>query len=137
MVRRLLEDLVEPRLERLRLLLDVVVVHRDELDLRQGLVAGRGLDVALVDPLGFGGRLVNIDVLRDCPPPLDGTAGWDLAASLGEVAMEAGVTALFGRADALERTATGWRARVDGDVHEATAVLVATGCRNRPQKKAA
>lgn len=96
------------------------------------LLAGRGLDVAVVDPLGFGGRLLTIDVLRDSPEPLEGTAGWDLAATLGERAMDAGVTSLFGHAERVEGSGTRWRVCVDGDDHEAFAVLVATGCRDRP-----
>jgi thioredoxin reductase (NADPH) len=95
-------------------------------------LAARGVDVALIDPLGLGGRLVNIDVLRDCPGPLAGAAGWDLAATLGEAAMTAGVVALFGQAERVEAAGGRWRVTVDGDDHEATAVLLATGCRNRP-----
>src|SRR6059036_660699 len=51
--RRLLIDLVEPGLEVLGVLLDLVVVDRDELDLPEGRIPRRGLDVgpAGVDPL--------------------------------------------------------------------------------------
>jgi thioredoxin reductase (NADPH) len=95
-------------------------------------LAEAGFDVVVVDPLGFGGRLVNMDVVRDDPDALDGPAGWDLAASLGEAAMAAGVSANFGRAERVEPAGRGWRVTVDGDEHGAVAVLVATGCRNRP-----
>src|ERR1700750_2136816 len=48
-----LKDVVEARLERLAVLLDLLVVHRHQLDLRQRRIAGRRLDVGArgIDPL--------------------------------------------------------------------------------------
>lgn len=97
-------------------------------------LARRGVSVAVVDPLGFGGRLINLDVLRDCPGPLEGTAGWDLAATLGEQALLAGVEAIFAAAAAVSaEPAGGWRVTLDDSTAPvARAVLIATGTRHRP-----
>ena len=96
------------------------------------LLAGRARRVALIDPLGVGGRLINVDVLVDAPGLPPGTAGWDLAASLGEAALGAGVEVLFGEAQTVTPAERGWAFNVDDVAYHAGAVLVATGSRARP-----
>lgn len=115
---------------------DVLVVGGGPAGVSAAIAAARrALAVVLVDPLGFGGRLINLDVLRDCPGPLDGASGPELAATLGEQALMAGVDVRFARAGAItaEPGGTGWRAGLDdGGAVTARAVVVATGTRNRP-----
>ncbi len=93
-------------------------------------LAANGFAVTLVDPLGIGGALINVDHLPDHPA---GIAGWDLAASLGEEALEAGVAVVMGRAGSPTWADGTWTVPVDsGEPVRARAVLVATGCRPRP-----
>lgn len=96
-------------------------------------LAQRGVRVAVVDPLGPGGRLVNVEEVHDDPTVAPGTMGWDLAVSLGEQALRAGVEVVFGQAERVAPGDTGgWTVWVDGAAHETRAVLVATGCRPAP-----
>jgi thioredoxin reductase len=53
--------------------------------------------VTLVDPLGVGGQLLNVERLVDHPGSEPGEAGWDLAAALGEQVLAAGVELVLGR----------------------------------------
>ena len=97
-------------------------------------LAAGGFAVVLVDPLGIGGALINVDHLPDHPDHPDGVAGWDLAAALGENALAAGATVTMGRAGTPTWADGTWTVPVDGgrDEVRARAVLVATGCRPRP-----
>ena len=124
-------------------------------------LADRRWRVGLVDPLGVGGRLINVDALTDEIGLPTGTAGWDLAASLGEQVMAAGVEIIFGRLEGLHRHpdgaaeeavgvtgvdgATGaaaesspaglnalWRLQIEAATYHANTVLIATGSRPVP-----
>ncbi len=94
--------------------------------------AGHG--VGLIDPLGVGGRLLNVEHLHDREGNPLGTLGWDRATDLAEHVLRAGVELIFGHADALafDPTESMWRIIVDGQEHPAHAVLIATGCRPEP-----
>lgn len=97
------------------------------------VLAREGRPVGLVDPLGVGGQLVNVEHLPDFPGFPGGVAGWDLAASLGEQVLDAGVELVLGRAAWIRLEPGGrWRVAVDGTEREAAAVLVAAGCRPHP-----
>jgi thioredoxin reductase (NADPH) len=97
-------------------------------------LAREGFSVCLVDPLGIGGALINVDRLPDYPGFPDGVAGWDLAAALGEHALAAGVSVMMGHADAPICEGGAWNVPVTeaGAALRSRAVLVATGCRPRP-----
>lgn len=97
-------------------------------------LAADGFGVVLVDPLGIGGALINVDHLPDHPDHPGGIAGWDLAAALGEDALAAGASLTMGRAGAPTWADGTWTVPVDGGGApvQARAVLVATGCRPRP-----
>lgn len=97
-------------------------------------LAADGFSVVLVDPLGIGGALINVDHLPDHPDHPGGIAGWDLAAALGEDALAAGAAITMGRAGTPAWSGGTWTVPVDGgaDAVRARAVLVATGCRPRP-----
>ena len=98
------------------------------------LLAREGLTVRVVDPLGIGGALINVDHLPDHPGFPQGIAGWDLAAALGEQALAAGVTVTMGRAGPPVPADGRWAVPVPdaGITLTARAVLVATGCRPHP-----
>ncbi len=97
-------------------------------------LAAGGFAVVLVDPLGLGGALINVDHLPDHPDHPEGIAGWDLAAILGDDALSAGVAVTMGRADTPTWEDGVWTVPLDGgrETVRARAVLVATGSRPRP-----
>lgn len=97
-------------------------------------LVGQGYGVALVDPLGVGGRLLNVEHLHDRAGNPVGTLGWDRATELAEQVLLAGVELIFGQADAVifDSVGTAWTVTVDGVEHRAPAVLIATGCRPEP-----
>src|SRR5258705_13301442 len=71
-----LKDVVEAHLERLAVLLDLLVVHGHQLDLRQRRIAGRRLDV----------RARGVDTLAR-KQSLHGIADHELGEGLGRVRM--------------------------------------------------
>jgi thioredoxin reductase (NADPH) len=97
-------------------------------------LARAGFTVDIVDPLGIGGALINIDSIPDYPGFPEGVAGWDLAAALGDHALSAGARVTMGTAATPTFDDGVWTVAVPdaGTELEARAVLVATGCRPRP-----
>ena len=98
-------------------------------------LARQGLPVRLVDPLGIGGQLINVEHVPDYPGFPSGVAGWDLAASLGEAVLGAGVQLTLGRVTGLRvpaHGATAWVVDIDGARRTADAVLLATGTKPTP-----
>lgn len=97
-------------------------------------LAREGFSARLIDPLGVGGALINVDQLPDYPGFPNGVAGWDLAAALGEHVLSAGVSMTMGRAGAPSCEEGMWTVPVTdaGLAVQARAILVATGCRPRP-----
>ncbi len=97
-------------------------------------LAREGFSVCLIDPLGVGGALINVDQLPDYPGFPNGIVGWDLAAALGEHALSAGVSMTMGTAGVPLCEAGVWTVPVPDSARavQARAILVATGCRPRP-----
>ena len=97
-------------------------------------LAREGFSVCLIDPLGVGGALINVDQLPDYPGFPNGVPGWDLAAALGEQVLSAGVSVAMGTAGTPVWNERVWTVPVVASAQtvQAGAVLVATGCRPRP-----
>ncbi|MFN0030440.1 MAG: NAD(P)/FAD-dependent oxidoreductase [Acidimicrobiales bacterium] len=93
-----------------------------------------GREVAIVDPLGVGGRLLNVEHLHHRDGQSRGMLGWDRASELAEQVLGVGVELIFGQADTVtfDPADSTWRVSVDGQPQRARAVLVATGCRPEP-----
>ena len=89
------------------------------------LLAEVGRSVAIVDPLGIGGALINLEWVPDHPDHPGGIAGWDLAAELGERVLDAGVELILGTVDAVRADGV----EIDGGPRHSRAVLLATGRR--------
>lgn len=108
---------------------DVIVIGAGAAGLTAAKeTASAGLRTACVESLIFGGLILNINELN---PALDGAnaSGADLASDMLNSAMDAGVESLSGTVDSIESDGDGFAVRVDGEVHTAGAVIVASGAR--------
>ncbi len=86
--------------------------------------AATGAATLLVDRMGCGGELMNLGELHDCAEA-EGQPGPEFAAALLDAAMAAGAELAIGEVSAL--SGPPWVVTVDGEAHEAAAVILATG----------
>ncbi len=105
---------------------DVIVIGAGPAGLTAAqAVASAGLSCLCLEKLAPGGALINHGALHDCPDLAEGTMGPDLAATLADGAMGAGVEIGFGEATSLT-PGDPWTVSADEE-HQARAVIVATG----------
>jgi len=106
---------------------DVVVIGAGPAGLTAAEVAGsHGLRCLCIDRLAPGGELINLGRLHDYPDGPPETTGTDLAATLSDAAIAAGVELGFGEVSELQR-GEDWRVVTGDETHRARAVIVATG----------
>jgi thioredoxin reductase (NADPH) len=106
---------------------DVIVIGAGAAGLTSAKeTASAGLRTACIESLMFGGLIVNVNELS----PGSGS-GVDLASELMTAATDAGVESLSGTVELVENNGDGFAVRVDGDVHTARAVILASGARLR------
>jgi thioredoxin reductase (NADPH) len=107
---------------------DVVIVGAGLAGLTAGLFAARqGLSTLILEANIPGGHLINIEKIEDFPGFPDGVAGYDLCPTVQRQAADHG--AQFQRAEVQSLRAEGgrWFVVMDGERHNAKAVIIATG----------
>ncbi len=107
---------------------DIVIVGAGVAGLSAGLIAAQsGFDTVVVDPLGGGGQLVNIDRVLNYPG-LDEIHGFDLGPRIATQAMDQGVSFVLGTVDGLRAEADELDVVLDsGDVITGKSVILAMG----------
>lgn len=108
---------------------DVIVIGAGAAGLTSAKeTASAGLRTACIESLMFGGLIVNVNELN---PGLNGASGSgvDLATTLMSAATDAGVESVSGTVELVENNGDGFAVRVDGEVHTAQAVILASGAR--------
>lgn len=111
---------------------DVVVIGAGVAGLTAAAAAARrGLKVGLVEPVGAGGQIMNVEQIENFPGFPQHLSGYDLGPLLQEQAEAAGAEFLFDRIEKLEvqgaeRILTGAEGRI-----RASAVVIATGSAKR------
>jgi thioredoxin reductase (NADPH) len=107
---------------------DLVIVGAGYAGLTSGLIAGRyGLSVAIIDQMGSGGQVLNVEKIENLPGFAEGIAGYDLGAIVQEQAEKAGASFVFDTVEALEREASEWLVRCAENELRARAVIIAAG----------
>ena len=107
---------------------DLVIVGAGLAGLTAGLTAGRyGLSVAIVDQMGSGGQVLNVEKIENLPGLAEGIAGYDLGAIVQEQAEAAGCAFIFDTAEGLEEENGEWVVRCAENDLRAKAVIIAAG----------
>src|SRR3990170_1149404 len=107
---------------------DVVIVGAGIAGLTAGLTAGRyGLSVAIIDQMGSGGQVLNVEKIENLPGFPQGVAGYDLGAMVQEQAEAAGAAFVFDTAEGLAREDDEWVVRCAENELRARAVIIAAG----------
>lgn len=111
--------------------IDLLIVGGGAAGLSAGLYAARSrLDAVLLERMGPGGQLVNVDRVENYPGFPEGVAGHELGPLMAQQAMDAGLAFAYGEAQSL-RPGAGEDGRhlveTDGESFAARAVILAGG----------
>ncbi|MCQ1838107.1 NAD(P)/FAD-dependent oxidoreductase [Neorhizobium galegae] len=111
---------------------DVVVIGAGVAGLNAAIAAARhGARTMIVDMLGAGGQVINVDRIDNFPGPAEGMSGFELGPMLQMQADEAGVEFALDTIETISKTDTGFRiAGADLDL-TAGAVIIAAGSAKR------
>lgn len=107
---------------------DLLIVGGGAAGLAAGLYAARSrLDAVLVERMGTGGQLINVDRVENYPGFPSGTPGYELGPLFAQQAMDAGLEIEYGEVQAIVPGADRHRVDSDGDQYLARAVILAGG----------
>ncbi|SMF18233.1 thioredoxin reductase (NADPH) [Xaviernesmea oryzae] len=111
---------------------DIAVVGAGVAGLNAAITAARhGARTIVIDMLGAGGQVINVDRIDNFPGPAEGMSGFELGPMLQMQADEAGVEFALDTIDTISKTQGGFRiAGADLDLTAAT-VIVAAGSAKR------
>lgn len=107
---------------------DVVIIGAGVAGLNAAITAARhGLQTLVVDKLGAGGQVINVDRIENFPGPAEGMAGFELGPALQIQADEAGAIFALDTIEQIEKIDGGFRV-LGGDIDVTSAtVIVAAG----------
>ena len=107
---------------------DLVIVGAGLAGLTAAMYAGRyGLSVGIVDQMGAGGQIVNVEKIENFPGFPEGVAGFDLGPMVQEQAEAAGAEFIMDTVEALEIDGDNRIVRGAEDELHTRAVIVAAG----------
>ena len=107
---------------------DVIVIGAGVAGLTAGMAAAsHGLSTLIIDRLGVGGQIVNVERIDNFPGFPDGISGIELGPALQEQAETAGAELTLDQVERLERDGAAWRVECAGGTFTAPAIIVATG----------
>lgn len=107
---------------------DVVIVGAGLAGLTAGMFAGRhGMRTALIDHMGSGGQVLNVEHIENWPGLPEGIAGYDLGPIVQEQAEAAGIEFVFDTFEGLEPGGETHQVRCTEQTLTARTVILATG----------
>jgi thioredoxin reductase (NADPH) len=109
---------------------ELLVVGGGAAGLAAGLYAARSrIDAVLLERMGAGGQLINVDRVENYPGFPDGIAGHELGPLMAQQAMDAGLSFEYGEVTALRPGSAAARHQIesDGERYLARAVILACG----------
>jgi thioredoxin reductase (NADPH) len=107
---------------------DAVVIGAGVAGLVAGMTAARhGLQVLVVDQLGVGGQILNVELIEDYPGLPDGVAGYELGPLLHGQAETSGAQFRLDTIETVEPAGDQWLVRGADGSYQATALIVASG----------
>lgn len=112
---------------------DLAIIGAGTAGLTAALTAAQqGLDVLVIERMGAGGQVMNVERIANYPGFPQGISGFDLGPLLQEQAEAAGAEFMLDEVQAIEPRANGrFVLRCGGEEISARAVLVATGSARR------
>uniref|UniRef100_UPI0031016BE8 NAD(P)/FAD-dependent oxidoreductase n=1 Tax=Neorhizobium sp. EC2-8 TaxID=3129230 RepID=UPI0031016BE8 len=111
---------------------DIAVIGAGVAGLNAAIAAARhGARTMIIDMLGAGGQVINVDRIDNFPGPAEGMSGFELGPMLQMQADEAGVEFALDTIETIAKTETGFRiAGADLDLNVG-AVIIAAGSAKR------
>jgi len=109
---------------------ELLIIGGGAAGLSAGLWAARSrIDVVLIERMGAGGQLINVDRVENYPGFPDGIAGHELGPLMAQQAMDAGLAFEYGEVTALRPAAAGGMHEIetDGERYLARTVILAGG----------
>jgi thioredoxin reductase (NADPH) len=107
---------------------DVIVIGAGVAGLVASMTAARrGLEVVVVDRLGVGGQILNVDSVQDYPGLPDGVAGYELGPLLHAQAEAAGAQFRLDTVESVEPAGDRWLAQGAEGSYRAPALVAACG----------
>ncbi|MDB5860815.1 MAG: FAD-binding protein [Ramlibacter sp.] len=93
--------------------------------------AAQGLQVLVIERMGAGGQVMNVENIANFPGHPEGISGFELGPLLQEQAEEAGAQFLLDTVQAVQANGDGLRLQCEGEMVQARALIVAVGSARR------
>jgi thioredoxin reductase (NADPH) len=107
---------------------ELLIVGGGAAGLAAGLYAARSrIDAVLIERMGTGGQLINVDRVENYPGFPDGTPGYELGPLFAQQAMDAGLEIEYGEVQAILPGEGRHRVDSDGDQYLARTLILAGG----------
>lgn len=111
---------------------DLAIIGAGVAGLTAAAVAAREhLSVLVIERMGAGGQVMNVERIDNLPSHPAGISGYELGPMLQEAAEEAGAEFMLDTVEGLERAGARHLVRCSGETISAAAVLVACGSRRK------
>ncbi|MHB8578174.1 MAG: thioredoxin-disulfide reductase [Dehalococcoidia bacterium] len=108
---------------------ELLIVGGGAAGLSAGIYAARArLDVLLIERMGAGGQLINVDRVENYPGFPNGIAGYELGPLLAQQAMDGGLSVEYGDVTSIQASPEGgYIAAADGEAVRAKTIILACG----------